>query len=86
MTILEHNPDRYSAQIDLWLSCEHGEFKLAQVGDTFVLTDRPIGLPKCEAWVHVKVDGQEFKRHVTFGGMQGDSCEATIFPNDGIPI
>ena len=86
MEVLDHNPDRYSAQISLWMSCEHGEFQLAQVGDTFVLSDHPLNLPKCDAWVYVKVDGEEFKRHVTFGGMQGDCCEATIFPKDGIPI
>lgn len=68
------------------MSCEHGDFRLSQVGDTFVLADKPLNLPKCDAWVHVKVDDQEFKRHVTFGGMQGDCCEATIFPIDGIPV
>lgn len=68
------------------MSCEHGEFPLAQVGDTFVLSDKPLGIPKCDAWVCVSVDGRAFKRHVTFGGMQGDCCEATIYPNDGIPV
>lgn len=86
MNTLEHNPERYSADIALWMSCKFGEFKLAQVGDTFVLSDRPLDVPKCDAWVYVKVDGREFKRHVTFGGMQGDCCEATIFPIDSIPI
>lgn len=86
MSTLEHIPERYSAKINLWMSCAHGKFELAQVGDTFVLADQPLNIPTCEAWIHVKVDGREFKRHVTFGGMQGDCVEATIFPNDGIPI
>lgn len=86
MNTLEHIPERYSADISLWMSCEHGKFRLAQVGDTFVLADKPLNVPKCDAWVHVKVDGREFKRHVTFSGMQGDCCEAMILPIDGIPI
>ncbi len=68
------------------MSCEHGDFRLSQVGDTFVLADKPLNVPKCDAWVYVKVDDQEFKRHVTFSGMQGDCCEATIIPIDGIPV
>lgn len=68
------------------MSCEHGRFALAQVGDTFVLSDQPLEIPGCDAWIHVRVDGKEFKRHVVFGGMQGDCCEATIGPKDGIPI
>lgn len=86
MDTLEQNHDRYSAEIRLWMSCEHGKFALAQVGDSFVLSDQPLHIPSCDAWVHVKIDGKEFKRHVAFYGMMGDCCEASISPKDGIPI
>lgn len=86
MSTLDHIPERYSADISLWLDCAQGRFPLAQVGDSFIMSDSPLTLPAGEAIVCVSVDGQVFPRAVRLSGMEHGAREAMITPNDGIPI
>ena len=75
----------YSADVALWLECEHGQFPLAQVSRTFVVPATPQNIPPCNARVVVSVDGRRHEYDVLLvDGLRPDQDEATILANDQV--
>jgi hypothetical protein len=77
----------FSAEVDLWLDCEHGRVPLAQVSDDFVIASNPTTLPVCEAEVVVSVDGHLHSRRVLLvNGMSQDNRRAAVQPLEPAPF
>jgi len=77
----------HSAEVDLWLECEHGRFPLGHVGPDFIVMSRPASLPPCEAKVMISVDGHVFGRRVWLarGSSQADA-EVAVMELDAAPF
>ncbi len=76
----------YSADIDLWLECEHGRIPLSHTAPDFVISATPRDLPRCEADVVVSVDGKAHRRRVVLCGMSVDEPRSAILPLEPAPF
>ncbi len=77
----------FSTDVDLWLEGAWGRWPLRQVGDQFIIADRPGDLPEGRADIVISVDGKEFRHAVRLPeGMTATQTRTPVLPDDGVPF
>jgi hypothetical protein len=73
-------PEGYSASIDIRLRVRGGEYRVAQVGESFlIMRDKITVPPRTDADVIVTVDGEQFVDHVFLHEGIGPGAEVVNF-------